>query len=120
MDHQSQPQKSSIGKDELNALRYAGGFVPHSLLKRYEKKSEQKFEEYVECLGSMAVESDFCDFLDYTKDWIDMVNRGGLFPLNDITFELFVAVERRVKGILPDFVTGILKKKTFRSKFWIQ
>ena len=82
-------KKSSIGKDELNALRYAGGFVPHSLLKRYEKKSGPKFEEYVEFLGSMAVESDHRDFLDYTKDWIDRVNRGGLFPLNDITFEFF-------------------------------
>ena len=104
-------KESSMGKDELNALRYAGGFVPHSLLKRYEKKSGKKFEEYVECLGSMAVESDFGDFLDYTKDWIDRVNRGGLFPLNDITFEFFVAVERRVKGILPDYVTGISKSK---------
>ena len=39
------------------------------------------------------------------------MNRGGLFPLNDITFEFFVAVERRVKGILPDYVTGISKSK---------
>ena len=50
-------------------------------------------------------------FFDYTKGWIDRVNRGGLFPMNDITFEFIVAVERRVKGILPDYVTGMSKSK---------
>ena len=41
------------------------------------------------------------DVLGYTKEWIDKVNHGGLFPLNDITFLFFVSVEVEVRHILP-------------------
>ena len=33
-------------KDELNVLQYACGYVPHTLLKKYDR--------FVECLGNMA------------------------------------------------------------------
>ena len=42
-------------RDELNALRYACGYVAHSLLKRFEKKVGEKFSQFVTCLGEMAV-----------------------------------------------------------------
>ncbi len=68
----------------LNAMRYACGYVPHKLLKKYEKRSGEKCgEKYTKCLGDMAVigeegeESD--DLLLYTRKWFDLVNRGGLF-----------------------------------------
>ena len=32
---------------------------------------------------------------------MEKVNRGGLFPLNNITFQLFVAIETITRGILP-------------------
>jgi coiled-coil and C2 domain-containing protein 1 len=74
-------------EDELNALQYAAGYVPHALLKKYEKRSGEKYAAFTECLGDMAVGSeDTSDFLEYTKVWINKVNRGGLFPLNNITF----------------------------------
>ena len=34
-----QPSDSTFTKDELNVLQYACGYVPHILLKRYEKRS---------------------------------------------------------------------------------
>ncbi len=37
----------------------------------------------------MSVGSGSNDFLEYTKEWMSRVNRGGLFPLNDQTFLLF-------------------------------
>ena len=51
------------GKDEHNAVRYAAGFVPHILLKRYEQKTDKKSSQYVQCLGNMAVVSSHTDFL---------------------------------------------------------
>ena len=36
-------------------------------------------------------ERDCENLLDYTKEWIDKINRGGHFPLNDITYEFFVS-----------------------------
>ncbi len=37
----------------------------------------------------------------YTAQWLDIVNRGGLFPLNDESFRFFCAVERVVGKELP-------------------
>ena len=47
--------------DELNAMRYASGYVPHKLLKKYENKCGDMYSHYVQCLGDMAVggEHDF-------------------------------------------------------------
>ena len=88
--------------DELNALQYAAGYVPHALLRRFEKRTGNKYEAFIECLGDMAVSCDDTEFFAYTKKWINTVNRGGLFPLNDITYQFFVAIERQVKVILPE------------------
>jgi len=104
----------SLSKDELNVMRYAGGYVPHSLLKRYEKKTGRKHDQFIECLGDMAVESEHSDFLSYTKEWIDKVNRGGLFPLNDMTYLFFVAIEIVVRVLLPRYV---VKPSESRDQF---
>ena len=107
----SQSKKSTediqLSRDELNALRYACGYVPHALLKRYEKRTGSKYDGFIECLGSMAVQGDSAseDFLSYTREWIDKVNRGGLFPLNDATYHFFVSVEKEVHVILPTYMT---------------
>ena len=55
----------------------------------------------MECLGELAVSSGQEDFLEYTREWMEKVNRGGLFPLNNTTFPLFVSIEKRVKILLP-------------------
>ena len=61
-------QSLEIPSDELNALRYACGYVPYALLKQYEKRSSNKYDEFIECLGEMAVRSEVGseDFLSYT------------------------------------------------------
>lgn len=63
--------------------------------------SGKKFEEFIQCLRDMAVESECSNVFEYTKEWMDKVNRGGLFPLNDITYQLFIAIEKEVQVILP-------------------
>ncbi len=90
----------AMSKDELNILQYAGGYVPHSLLKKYEKRTGPKYEQFVMCLGNMAVHSEHDNLLEYTKEWIGLVNRGGLFPLNNTTFLLFVNIEKQVTSVL--------------------
>ena len=83
-------------KDELNALQYVGGFVPHSLLSRFEKN--ERYTKSLECLGDMAVASESDgDVLDYTKEWMEKVNRGGLFPPNNVTFQMFVGIEQATR-----------------------
>ena len=77
-------------KDELNVLQYACGYVPHTLLKKYEKKKGEKYDRFVECLGNMAVrsENEHDDLFSYTKECINKVDRGGLFPINEKSFIL--------------------------------
>ena len=48
--------------DELNALRYACGYVSHRLLKKFEKRKGDKFCQFIHCLGEMAVVGEGGDF----------------------------------------------------------
>ena len=92
-----------ITTHELNAMCYACGYVPRTLLKRYENKTGPVFSQYVQCLSDMAVEGE--DNFDlYTKKWFDLVNRGGLFPLNEKTLMFFAEVEKCVRALLPKHV----------------
>jgi len=75
-----------LTEDELNAMRYACGYVPHALLKKYEIKRGDVYSEYGQCLGDMSIKGEGDDVLTYTRKWLDQVNRGGLFPLNDNSF----------------------------------
>ena len=106
-----------FSKDEVNALRYACGYVPRCLLHRYEKYDGDKYMTFVKCLGEMAVECEGTvhDFLSYTREWIDRVNRGGLFPLNDMTYIFFVSVEKEVRAILPTHMTKETDKEAFQE-----
>ena len=88
--------------DELNAMRYACGYIPHVLLKKYEVRDAGVFSQYIECLGNMAVEgSEGDDLLAYTRKWFTLVNRGGLFPLNNNSFLMFIEIEKCVRHLLP-------------------
>ena len=97
----------SLTKDKLNVLQYVGGYVPHALLKRFEKLKGIQYEQFIECLGEMAVESEHTDVFDYTKEWISKVNRGGLFPLNDVAYQLFIGMEKIIQVILPTYLSTL-------------
>ena len=94
-------------KDEMNALRYVAGYVPHKLLRKHEVKDDQRSDEFTTCLGNMAVVGESCDLFEYTKEWLEKVNRGGLFPVNDETFTFFVSVEKVVRRVLTALVTNV-------------
>ena len=65
----------------------------------------------------MSVAGEGSDVLAYTERWINLVNRGGLFPLNDDAFSFFVQVERCVRSLLPRHVLSTLSddKESFRQ-----
>ena len=99
--------EASMSPDELNVLRYACGFVPFKLLKSFEKKDSTatKYDRFIHCLGDMAVDSDEDgDLISYTRKWSAIVNRGGLFPLNDATFLFFLTIEKIVRVLLPQHI----------------
>ena len=55
----------------------------------------------MECLYSMSKEEgDYVQFLEYTKLWIEQVNRGGLFQINNDTYLAFRVMEIASRHVL--------------------
>ena len=106
---------TELTSDEANALCYVCGYVARSILRKYETRKGDVHSQYVQCLGDMAVEGEGSDVLVYTRKWLDQVNRGGLFPLNDSTFTFFVAIEKQVRNVLPPHVIKPSDKETFKK-----
>lgn len=44
-------EEKQFTHEELNALRYACGYVGFKLLKKYEKRSGKKADQFEMCLG---------------------------------------------------------------------
>ena len=84
---------SSLSPEEENIVRYVSGYVSMKLLKKYERSFTKNAVEYVECLGSMAVDGEESSVLEYSRRWILKVNRGGLFEVNDMAYSLFREIE---------------------------
>ena len=97
MDSHSSIDVPALTVDEENVIRYAAGFVPFKLLKRYEKSSSVDAVSFTECLSSLAVDGDESSLLEYTMKWTRLVNRGGLFEINDTAFMLFKEIELIVR-----------------------
>lgn len=97
---QSTPSTTDVSKlttDEESIIRYAAGNIPFKLLKRYEKGSSDMGVSAVECLSAMAINGEESSSLDYTITWTALVNRGGLFEINDATYMLFRDIEMKVR-----------------------
>lgn len=62
------------------------GYIARSLLKKYEKmvKKNEVHSQFIDYLGEMSVEGEGDDVLTYTRNCFDLVNRSGLFPINDL------------------------------------
>ena len=98
-----QPRKSSqasLTHDEECVVRYASGYIPFVLMKKHEKNTSEASVAIIECLGSMAVNGDDSDFLQYTKNWLEKVNKGGLFEVNDLAYQLFKEIELNIQDKL--------------------
>ena len=101
-------QQGTLKADEEQALRYAAGYVPMKLQKKYKKQTDNPTAiKYVEFLSDMhegddegAGSSADVDFLQYTKLWVEKVSRGGLFSINNDSYLLFRAMELTVRQVL--------------------
>ena len=81
--------QSGLYAEEENVIRYVSGFIAHKLLQVYKKDHSPRDALYVEYLTSMAVSGPESNFYDYTKMWIHLVDRGGLFVVNDNSYLFF-------------------------------
>lgn len=106
----------SLTRDEENIIRYACGYVGMKLHDRFIKQSGKKAAEFVECIDSMHVVGPASSFLDYTREWVDKVNRGGLFYVSDNAYNLFVAMEIAMQVSLTKHIKSSYKLSSAESR----
>ena len=87
---------------EANALRYAAGYVPFALKKKLSHRPE-----FIQCLDQLGVSGQGDTYLEYTKKWIELVNRGKLFNVSDEAYRFFHDLEMKVCAYLKNiFLAG--------------
>lgn len=95
-------RSSALEGREEQALRYVAGYIPMKLKKKYEKRPDSvRALKYMECLNTMNEEKGAdVDFLQYTKLWVEQVNRGGLFRVTNDTYLIFRAIKLASRRVL--------------------
>ena len=83
----------NLSKDEENIIRYACGYVGMKLYNRFVKQPGEKAAAFVECIDHMRAEGPTSSLQEYTREWVEKVNRGGLFDVSDEAYNLFIAIE---------------------------
>ena len=97
----------ALTEEEQKALRYVAGYVPVVLIKHFKRyPSNTAAQVYIDLLSQWKVDCDYeqtetdQSLLEYTKSWVNRVNRGGLFVVHDDVFEFFKLMEQSVKPVL--------------------
>lgn len=83
---------ASLDFDEISAIRYVAGYV---CLKAYKKLKKMGNNDL--CQGIEDMMQDEFDEADESTAWIDLIDRGGLFKVNDRVYSFFVSIELVVR-----------------------
>ena len=93
----SQSKPSELTCKETYGLRYAAGYVPRSLKKRLSKSTNPLKHELLLCLESLLITDEEDDIMDDSKQWIDLIDCGGLAKVTNDCYELFVAMKKELR-----------------------
>ena len=106
-----------ITADEVNAIRYAAGYVPKALQKKLLRSAHPLKQQLLLCLYDLINDGE--DEADTTCEWMEQIDRGGLTHVNNATYNVFLAMEVELRRQIitaekpPNFrnVAEILKTK---------
>lgn len=42
--------------------------------------------------------------MSFTRRWFELINRGSLYQVNDLTFQLFIEMESDIRILLPKHI----------------
>jgi len=86
---------------EASALQYAAGYVPRALTKKLKKSAHPLKDELTLCLLDLLDDGE--DEHTESHEWILSLDRGGLKHINNLCYQLFVAMELEIRRHLnPD------------------
>ena len=91
-----------ITKEEEQVLRYVAGYVPFALYTKFSKQANAVAQVYCKFLRTWKVctTDSAKTFLEYTNEWIEAQNRGGLFHVSDGVYLLFRSIENETRTFL--------------------
>jgi hypothetical protein len=85
----------NLTREEENALRYVAGYVVRKVRSKLKRLSTPNKDEMILCLAEMY--GDEWDEEMGTEDWTNLIDRGGLWHVNDQAYNLFYAIEEEVR-----------------------
>ena len=83
---------ASLNDQEGNALRYAVGFVCRQLRKKIERSTHSLKQELIVRLMTLVKGVQYPENTGANEEWIDSVDRVGLWHVRENTFHFFCAL----------------------------
>ena len=97
-----------LNSREENAVRYMAGYVVMKLRKKYREHS--LYAKVLDTMKTNLDESAVVSLDDYTRVWVEQVDRGGLCHVNDDFFSLAKNIELVCRSIST---SDLNQQKTF-------
>ena len=93
-----------ITQVEEKIIRYVAGYIPYSISKKLSSMKETPQRkimlDIMKTWNKADLPKDDLNILQYTNEWVDKVNRGGLFLVTDNVYRFIVRVEIVARTIL--------------------
>ena len=96
-DNETELPSRPLTCEKENALRYVAGYVIRKLRERIDSSSNPRKDEML--LHLMECAGDEMDTDGGTEMWLNMIDRGGLWHVNDQTLSLFAIMEEEIRRI---------------------
>lgn len=84
-----------LTREEENALHYVAGYVVRKIRNNLEPNSDSSKHNMILCI--MEMYGDEWDKERGTEDWTNLIDRGGLWHINDQAYDLFYVIEQEVR-----------------------
>ncbi len=92
---------SALTSEEIYGLRYAAGYIPRALRKKLPKSTHPLKNDMLLCIFDLLDEGSESEH--ESQKWVELINRGGLTRVNNLTYELFVAMELELRKHVRNF-----------------
>ena len=83
--------------EEINSLMYSAGYVPRAIKTKLQKEKTSPLMKDLLIYFDDMIDSEGV-INNGSRDWLELVNRGGLTCINGLTFELFLAIELELRS----------------------
>ena len=77
-------------------LRYVAGYVCRKIIAKLESSSCFNRDDLILCVHNMR--SDGGQENNMGEDWVNAIDRGGLWHVTDLSYDLFYAMEEVIRG----------------------